>query len=43
MRQKGIKLKVRKFWRLIPTFVGVTGEKRVGGGGRGGGGGGYPS
>ena len=24
---KGLKLKVRKFWRLIPTFVEVTGEK----------------
>ena len=28
---KGSKLKVRKFWRLIPTFVEVTGEKLVGG------------
>ena len=26
---KGLKLKVRKFWRLIPTFVKVTGEKLV--------------
>ena len=29
---KGVKLKVRIFWRLIPTFVEVTGEKPVGGG-----------
>ena len=28
---KGLKLKVRKFWDLIPTFVEVTGEKLVGG------------
>ena len=28
---KGLKLQVRKFWRLIPTFVEVTGEKLVGG------------
>ena len=28
---KGLKLKVRKFWELIPTFVEVTGEKLVGG------------
>ena len=27
---KGLKLKVRKFWRLIPTFEEVTGEKLVG-------------
>ena len=27
---KGFKLKVRKFYRLIPTFVEVTGEKQVG-------------
>ena len=27
---KGSKLKVRKFWGLIPTFVEVTGEKLVG-------------
>ena len=27
---KGLKLKVRKFCRLIPTFVEVTGEKLVG-------------
>ena len=30
---KGLKLKVRKFLRLIPTFVEVTGEELVGGGG----------
>ena len=30
---KGLKLKVRKFWGLILTFVEVTGEKLVGGGG----------
>ena len=29
---KRSKLKVRKFWELIPTFVEVTGEKLVGGG-----------
>ena len=28
---KGLKLKVRKFWGLIPTFVEGTGEKLVGG------------
>ena len=28
---KGLKLKVRKSWSLIPTFVEVTGEKLVGG------------
>ena len=28
---KGLKLKVRKFWGLIPTFVEVTGGKLVGG------------
>ena len=28
---KGLKLKVRKLGRLIPTFVEVTGEKLVGG------------
>ena len=28
---KGLKLQVRKFWRLILTFVEVTGEKLVGG------------
>ena len=28
---KGLKLKVRTFWGLIPTFVEVTGEKLVGG------------
>ena len=27
---KGLKLKVRKFHRLIPTFVEVAGEKLVG-------------
>ena len=27
---KGLKLKFRKLWRLIPTFVQVTGEKLVG-------------
>ena len=29
---KGLKLKVRKFWELIPTFVEITGEKLLGGG-----------
>ena len=33
---KGLKLKVRKFWQLIPTFVKVTGEKQVRWGGGGG-------
>ena len=28
---KGLKLKVRMFWGLIPTIVEVTGEKLVGG------------
>ena len=28
---KGLKLKVRKFWGLVPTFVEVTEEKLVGG------------
>ena len=28
---KGLKLKFRKFWRLISTFVEVTGEKLEGG------------
>ena len=28
---KGSKLKVRKFWGLILTFLEVTGKKRVGG------------
>ena len=28
---KGLKPKVRKFWRLIPTFVEITGEKLVAG------------
>ena len=32
---KGLKLKVRKFLGLIPTFVEVKGEKLVGGGGGG--------
>ena len=27
---KGLKLKIRKFWGLTPTFVEVTGEKLVG-------------
>ena len=27
---KVLKLKVRKFWKLIPTFVEVTEEKLVG-------------
>ena len=30
---KKVETIVRKFWRLIPTFVGVTAEKLVGGGG----------
>ena len=29
--RKGLKLKVRKLWEPIPTFVEVTGEKLVGG------------
>ena len=29
-RAKDLKLKVRKFWGLIPTFVEVTGEKVAG-------------
>ena len=28
---KGLKLKVRKFLELTPTFIEVTGEKQVGG------------
>ena len=37
----GLKLKVRKFWGLIPKFVEVIGENgEVGGEGQGGGGGG---
>ena len=28
---KGLKLKVRKFWRLFPMFVEVTEEKLAGG------------
>ena len=35
-----LKLKVRKFWGLILTFVAVTEEKRLGGEGGGAGGGG---
>ena len=27
---KGLKLKARKFWGLVPMFVEVTGEKLVG-------------
>ena len=34
---KKVETIVRKFWRLIPTFVGVTAEKLVGRGGGGGG------
>ena len=26
---KGLKLKIRKFWDLIPTFVEFTGEKPI--------------
>ena len=33
---KELKLKIRKFWVLIPTFVEVTGEKLIKGGGEGG-------
>ena len=29
--EKRLKLKVTKFWRLVPTFLEVTGEKLVGG------------
>ena len=29
--KKGLKLKVRKFWRLIPMFLEITREKLVGG------------
>ena len=29
--EKGLKLRDRKFWRLVPTFVKVTGGKLVGG------------
>ena len=32
---KGLKLKVRNFGGLIPTFLVATGEKLVGGGGGG--------
>ena len=28
---KGMKLKVKKFYELVPTFVEVTGEELVGG------------
>ena len=28
---KGLKLKVRKFWKLTPTFVEVAGSKPAGG------------
>ena len=28
---KGLKIKVRKFWGLTPSFAEVTGEKLVGG------------
>ena len=38
---KGLKLKVRKFWGIIPTFVEVTEKNLVGGGGGGGWGGGW--
>ena len=31
--EKGLKLKVRKFYGQVPTFVEVTGGKLVGGGG----------
>ena len=31
---KELKLKIRKFWVLIPTFVEVTGGKLIKGGGR---------
>ena len=34
--EKGLKLKVKKFWWLIPTFLEVTGEKLVECGGEGG-------
>ena len=33
--EKGLKLKVRKFWGLVPTFVEVTGGKLVGKRGKG--------
>ena len=29
--EKGLKLKIRKFWELIPTFVEAAGEKLIGG------------
>ena len=28
--EKGLKLRYRKFWRLVPMFVKVTGGKMVG-------------
>ena len=28
--EKESKLKFQKFWELVPTFVEVTGEKRIG-------------
>ena len=31
--EKRLELKFKKFWKLIPTFVEVTGEKLLGGGG----------
>ena len=31
--EKGLKLKIRKIWELIPTFVEAAGEKLIGGGG----------
>ena len=34
---KGLKLKARRFWEIIPAFVEVTKEKLVVGRGRGGG------
>ena len=40
---KRLKLKVKKFWNLAPTFVAVTGEKLVVGGGVGEGGGFAPT
>ena len=33
---KGLKVKVIEFWRPIPMFVEVAGEKQPGGGWRGG-------
>ena len=34
---KWLKVKARKFWRLMPMLIEVTGEKLEGRGGRGGG------